>query len=196
MPTGLPRLWEDGNPVTNELDGAEKRLAELVLYVAERLRDDPTGGATKLNKVLYFAEFAHVRAHGRPITGVAYQKLPKGPAPRRLPPVREWLIQSGAAVITADQYFGYRMHRLIPMRRADLTLFDDTEVEMVDQVVEALRGMSAGRVSEMSHEDAGWRMADEGEDIPFEAAYLPRKVTVSDGVRNYAVGLAARLGIS
>ncbi len=42
-----------------------------------QLLDDPAGGAVKINKVLYFAECAHIRTYGVPITGVAYQKLPK-----------------------------------------------------------------------------------------------------------------------
>ena len=39
------------------------KFAEMVLYVAEQLRDDRAGGATKLNKVLFFAEFTHLRCH-------------------------------------------------------------------------------------------------------------------------------------
>jgi hypothetical protein len=62
---------------------SESKLAELILYVAERLRGDPKGGAMKVNKVLFSAEFAHMRLHGVPITGVEYQKLERGPAPRR-----------------------------------------------------------------------------------------------------------------
>ena len=56
------------------------KLKELILYVAGRLAGDRFGGATKLNKVLYFSDFAHVRMHGRPITGAEYQKLENGPA--------------------------------------------------------------------------------------------------------------------
>ena len=51
----------------------EEKLAELVLYVAREIESDPTGGATKINKILYNAEFSHVRAYGVPITGAPYQ---------------------------------------------------------------------------------------------------------------------------
>ena len=46
----------------------ERKFTELVVYVAARLQSDRSGGATKLNKVLFFADFAHVRRTGRPIT--------------------------------------------------------------------------------------------------------------------------------
>ena len=51
----------------------ERKLTELIVYVADRLADDRAGGSTKLNKVLFFADFAHVRQHGTPITGVSTQ---------------------------------------------------------------------------------------------------------------------------
>lgn len=44
-----------------EVNHDERKLTELLLYIAERLLPDMSGGATKLNQVLYFADFAHVR---------------------------------------------------------------------------------------------------------------------------------------
>ncbi|MFA5885459.1 MAG: Panacea domain-containing protein [Acidimicrobiia bacterium] len=80
----------------------EAKLTELVLLVADRLRDDRAGGATKLNKVLSFADFAHCRRTGHSITGAEYQKLPQGPAPRRLLPIRDRLLRGGGAEVLAD----------------------------------------------------------------------------------------------
>ncbi len=53
----------------------ERKFTELVLHIASCLQSDSAGGATKLNNVLFFAEFAHVRRTGRPIAG---------------PPTRSW----------------------------------------------------------------------------------------------------------
>lgn len=58
----------------------EAKFAELLLPVAESLASDRSGGATKINKALFIAEFAHVRNTGRPITS-----LPEAP-PRARPP--------------------------------------------------------------------------------------------------------------
>ena len=49
------------------LDG-EVRLLELILYVAEKCQDDPKFGATKLNKILWWADFLAYAQHGTPIT--------------------------------------------------------------------------------------------------------------------------------
>lgn len=172
----------------------EDKLAELVLYVAGRIVDDPTGGATKINKILFAAECAHVRQHGQPITGAEYQKLPRGPAPRRLLPVRERLISSGDAELVADEYMGYQLDRLKPRRPADTSRFTDEELKHVEQAVNALWGKTATEASELSHREMGWRMVDDGETIPYEAALLAREVEVTDAMRTRAEHLAGLIG--
>jgi hypothetical protein len=150
----------------------EAKFAELLVLVAGRLQTDRSGGATKLNKVLFFADFTHVRRRGRPITGAEYQKLPHGPAPRRLLPVRARLLRDGQVELVRDQFLGREVHRLVPRRPADLSVFTDDERETVDLVLSDLAGMTAAQVSELSHEEPGWRLVDEGETIPYAAALL------------------------
>jgi len=179
-----------GCPMTS-FPNDERKLAELMLYVAERLRDDPAGGATKLNKVLFFAEFAHMRAHGRPITGVDYQRLERGPAPRRLLPVRDRLISTGAAEVTQETYLGLVQHRLVALRVPDEGVLEPGELEVVDQVLNELHGRSASEASALSHDELGWQMVDDGETIPYEAAYLRRAVSTAS-VRRHGAELAKK----
>jgi hypothetical protein len=169
----------------------EDKLATLVLYVAARLRDDPAGGATKLNKVLFFAEFAHMRRHGRPITGAEYQRLPWGPAPRRLRPVRESLVAAELATLVETTHRGRPQHRLVPTGDVLPIGLEPTELEVVDAIVDDLLQRSAAEVSRLSHDEEGWRMVEEGATIPYEAAYLRRPV-VTDHVRRRAAALLAQ----
>ncbi len=101
----------------------ERKFTELLVHVAGRLQSDRSGGATKLDKVIFFADFAHVRRTGSPITGATYQKLEHGPAARRLRPVRDELISKGEAELREEEFLGYQQHRLVPRREADLTVF-------------------------------------------------------------------------
>jgi Protein of unknown function (DUF4065) len=150
----------------------ERKFTEMLLYVAARLADDRAGGATKLNKVLYFADFAHVRRAGSAITGAEYQKLPQGPAPRRLLPVREQLIAHDEAEVSREAFLGYEVHRLVPLRPADTSVFSATELETIDSVLSDLAGLNARQVSDLSHEEAGWQLTDDGEVIPYESALV------------------------
>lgn len=171
------------------MDYDERKFAELVLYAASRLADDPAGGAVKLNKVLFFSEFAHMRRHGRPITGVEYQKLRWGPAPRRLVPVRERLIADGIAQMVEETYNGLPQQRLLPRRSPDLSLFTADELAVVDSVVAELYGTTATDASEMSHAEVGWQMVEEHDTIPYEAAFL-RVPVVTEAIRRHAALLA------
>ena len=150
----------------------ESKFIELLLHVAELLGSDRAGGATKLNKVMFFADFAHVRRTGVPITGAEYQKLAQGPAPRRLKPVRDALVAAGEAQLVREEFLGYELHRLVPLRTADLSVFTATELATIEQVLADSHGLNARQVSDLSHEEAGWRLVDDGDVIPYEAALV------------------------
>ena len=107
-----------------------------------RTADDPTVGSVKLNKLLYFAEFSSVRMTGVPITGVEYQRLDNGPAPRRLLPIRGALIEDGAAELQHATVFGFAQQRLVALREPDMSEFSTDEIEIIDQVVDLLWGKS------------------------------------------------------
>jgi hypothetical protein len=171
----------------------EEKLGELLIYTSGQLLDDAPGGATKVNKILYYSEFSHIRTYGVPITGAAYQKLPNGPAPRQLLPVRDRLVANGDAVLRNDQYFGKPLHRLVPLRPQRVDALSPEELATVDQVVSAMWGMTAGQVSAMSHRELGWKMVEEGEDIPLSTAYLPRRAAMSEMAKQRARELAASL---
>ena len=72
--------------IKNQLDGTDK-LRELILYICVACDADPYFGSTKLNKLLFFSDFAFFGATGRPISGAEYQKLENGPAPRIMKPL-------------------------------------------------------------------------------------------------------------
>jgi Protein of unknown function (DUF4065) len=189
-------LWQDRSAVGDKwVEADEEKLAELILYVADKLLGDATGGATKINKILFFAEFSHIRARGVPITGVSYQKLENGPAPRRLVPIRDKLIERGDASLRVDDYFGRPLHRLVPLRPPNMSIFSLDELRIVDQVVGALWGKTAHEVSEMSHDEMGWKMVEVGEDIPLPTAFLAKKVVLTESIRRHAEELAAKLSI-
>ena len=173
---------------------AEARLRELILYVAKRLEADPTAGATKVDEVLFFAELANMRMRDEPLTGVEYQRLSHGPAPRRFVPIRDELAAEGAVRLETRLVGPYPQHRLIALREPDLSGLDPDEIDAVEQVISRLWGLSAIAVSELSHQELGWLVVGEGETIPYSSAYLrPVGTPIPEQVRKRAAELA-RLG--
>lgn len=154
-----------------DIDG-EARLRELILYVASRCQNDPKFGAIKLNKILWWADFAAYGQRGRPITGVEYMRLPQGPVPRRLVPVREAMQADGdLGVAVVQTYGGYEQKRPVALRRANLDLFSAGDIAIVDHVIDALRHKTARGASSQSHGKA-WEIASDRDSIPYEAVFL------------------------
>jgi hypothetical protein len=152
--------------------GDESKLKELMLYVAQKCSADPDFGAIVLNKVLFFSDFISYATTGRPVTGVEYQKLRFGPAPRRLPPLRRELVEAGHAVIAPADRMGFRQERLVALREPNLDQFSGSDIAVVDAVIDQLRGNSAAAVSDISHGwSVAWDVAAEGETIPYTTAF-------------------------
>lgn len=153
--------------------GDEKKLAELILYISQKCANDPTFGATKLNKILCYSDFVFYAYNDRGITNVEYQKLPNGPAPRRLIPVRNELIENGdLAMQEVILKSGETQKRTVNLRTPNLDLFTGAEIAMVDRIIESMQGRTAEDVSEMSHTLVGWLVADDGETIPYNSIYF------------------------
>jgi hypothetical protein len=177
---------------------SDRRLAELILYVARVCEGDESFGSTKLNKILFLADFLAYRKLGASITGAEYQRLPFGPAPRRLKPVLEALVQSGAAAIRTQDRFGYEQKRPVALREPDLRQFTGEQIALLDQIIRILWGRTASDVSELSHGFIGWQLAEEGETIPYGLAlYDPGRQLSQEGkrvveeLRDYATALLA-----
>lgn len=148
-----------------------QRFRELIVYIADKCRAAEYFGATKLNKILYHADFRAFERFGQPITGVTYFKLPKGPAPKALVPVRHELVNEGAIEIEERPIGNHVQKRVVPLREAYLDVFTKAEIALVDEVIRELWSQSAPEVSNASH-DVRWRTLALRDEIPYEAVFL------------------------
>lgn len=151
--------------------GAPKRLAEAILYVCGACEQDEAFGLTRLNKILFEADFLSFELRGKPVTGVRYQRLPNGPAPKAmLPRLRELESQQDLVVRTTD-FLGRPQKRPIPLRAPDLSIFSADDIAFLAQIIRDSWGKSATRVSTASHR-IEWETRANGDDIPYEASWL------------------------
>lgn len=161
----------------------QRRLRELILYIATKCVDDPNFGATKLNKILFYADFIAYMKWEKPVTGVRYMKGDFGPVPRALVPVRNEMVDLDEIEIQEVSRFNFKQKRPVAKREPDLSLFSAQEIALVDSIIDILRGFTGIQVSELTHNRA-WRIADKGQDIPYQAVFLSDDdVAESDVVR-------------
>ena len=172
---------------------AEERLRELILYIAEESREDIYFGAVKLNKILWMADFMAYAQRGEPLTGVPYQRLQQGPAPRRLAPVRNAMIRAKEVQEVQQQRGKHTQKRLLPLRAADTSLFEDWQIELVDGLIKSMQGVTAKELTAFSHGVAWRSAAEKGALIPYEAAFLSDEPPDAEDVARTGE-LAARHG--
>jgi hypothetical protein len=160
----------------------ERKFCELILYVARKSEGDLKFGATKLNKVLFYADFwAHAKL-GRSISGQRYRRLDQGPAPRHLMQAVARLERESACAWAERDYYGRAQRRLVALREPDLSGFSGEEISIADEVIDALWDLNASEVSDLSHRFIGWQLAEEGEEIPYSTTLLgsPRPPTPAE----------------
>src|SRR5690606_16389095 len=103
---------------------------------------------------------------GSPITGVEYQRLEWGPAPRRLKPIRREMVDSGELAVQRVAYLGKEQVRTIALREPDLSEFTGAEIAIVDEVIASLSDHNAIAASDLSHRTMAWELARDGENVP------------------------------
>lgn len=170
----------------------DQKLAELIIYIAQRSEGDDKFGATKLNKILFFSDFSHYAQHGQSITGQEYQALPQGPCPRRLMPIQRRLARQNAIAVLERTYYGHRQNRTFALRDPDLSLFTASEIALVDRIIHRHWQKSATEISDHSHQFAGYRAAREGETIPYNVVFIEQREPTQDEIE-YGLEIEASL---
>ena len=108
---------------------------------------------TKMNKLLFYADFIHYKNHGYGITGITYKALPFGPVPERwgtlyssLPGIdmEEYVYPSGQSGIKLEA------------RENKGNLLNEYETSTIEKVCSMFSNMSAGEISQTSHLEKGW----------------------------------------
>ena len=150
-----------------------KIFRELLVLVAEETRDCQSFGAVKVNKALFYADFAFYAAARRPITGAKYKKLKMGPAPTCLVPIRNELVQWREMRIEKRDAGGYPEDRNVALRPADRTVIGEVHLAFIEAAIAEVRPLSGTEVSHRTHQMTGYRDTEMGHIIPYESALRP-----------------------
>ena len=172
-----------------------RKFRELVLYVAEESEEDPRFGATKLNKILYFSDFKAFGMLGESITGATYRRMDRGPVPSDLLRTLHAMEAEGEIERIERRYFNRPQKVIRPLRRSEASeILDPAELAIVDAVLADLREFNALEVSALSHLDAGWRLARDREEIPYETVYISDRRPTPSELSAWEQALAERRG--
>lgn len=148
-----------------------RKLAQMLLYVAHRLRGDKWNGKTKIHKIMFFSDFEAYRLAGRSISGEHYVKYDQGPF---LPPMEGTVAKLTQANLGAwAPPNEWNEIQLIPQRtEVNTDLLSEEEVAIIDATVERFWGWTARAVSNLSHRMFGWMTTRNGHVIPYNSSYV------------------------
>ena len=111
-------------------------------------------GATKLNKILWFADCEYYRRHGRSLTGeTAYRRLEFGPCPNGIGSVLDRLKRDNAIAETPHQIAHLTQRTFVAIADPDLRTLTGEEVDILLTVAQEISVMTAKEASELSHDD-------------------------------------------
>jgi putative zinc finger/helix-turn-helix YgiT family protein len=168
----LEMIYEErfGKYEADELSGYRRldlaKLFNAILYFCK-------GGVlkTKLNKLLFYADFKHFRDYTVSITGAQYAHIPFGPAPDKYALYFATLLENGAIdvkeYVYSDEVVG---EEFTSAKEPDLSLFSDSELKILATVKEHFKNYNVKKITDFSHDEKGYKETAPGDVISYEYA--------------------------
>ena len=162
------RLFEErlGRYAPDEFSGYRRldlqKLFNVILFfsVGGRLK-------TKLNKLLFYADFKHFKEYSVSITGARYVHLQYGPVPDNYDYYFAELSRERYVDVEEEIFENYTGFNCVARIAPDLGAFDQSEREVLEQIVNHFRGFGSAEIMKFSHEEAAYASTAEGETISY-----------------------------
>lgn len=142
-------------------------MIQLVLFFAQQPLYK-----TVLLKILFYIDFSHFNQYGTSITGWKYVKLQYGPVPDDYKDIlyngeklQKFIInideETGGETVSLDESFDHLA------AEAD---FSPLEIATIREVTMKLKGFSANKISEISHQEDAWKLVEDSRPISYSFA--------------------------
>ena len=141
-------------------------VENIISYISSKVNNLTI---TSLNKYLWFIDILSFNQRGVSITGLTYQKQQYGPT----------IIDQRYKEISLldDKYIRYDYEDesgtktiITSNKNFDLSKLKDSEVEIINKVIRLLKDKNVTDISDMSHEEEGWKKTKKFDEISFEYA--------------------------
>lgn len=162
------RLFEErfGHYAPDEFSGFRsldvRKLFNVILFfcVEGQLK-------TKLNKLLFYADFKHFKENTISITGARYYHLQYGPVPDDYDYYFAELERARLLDMIEEAFGNYTGFKCITRNQPDLSIFGQSELDSLAEVKEYFKDFGSARIMEFSHEEIGYASTNEGEPISY-----------------------------
>lgn len=166
----------------NVPQGKMEKFKETLLYILNEVGSKANIGETVIYKLLYFIDFNFYEKYEEQLIGATYIKNVHGPTPVEFKKIVDKMINDEEITKVDSRYFDYPQTKYLPLRKADMSGFKASEIEVICDVLNKLSDMNAAQISHYSHNDVPWLSSEEGKPIEYESAFYR---TLPYSVRDY-----------
>jgi len=142
------------------------KLYNLILYFSKNgvLK-------SKLNKLLFYADFKHFKECTLSITGLRYAHLPYGPVPDNYAIYYATMASKGLIEFIEELYpGGYTGEIIKALKEPDLNVFSPSELRVIASVIEDFKNHKAKEMQDLSHKEQAYQQTQNGEIISYSYA--------------------------
>lgn len=132
-----------------------RKFSEMVIFFTETLEP----WKTKLNKLLFYADFNMYKQTGFSMSGVQYRAITMGPVPNNFNSIFEYLANKGDLDIYYTNFTdGGTGEQIKPHsgKRFNKALFNNIELQIMESVAERFKEKSTNEIIEISHKEKAW----------------------------------------
>ena len=124
---------------------------------------------TKMNKLLFYADFMAYRTSGYALSGLSYKAIDYGPVPERWDRVYSQFDE----ILQEPRSYGDKEGSVLTTTaKADLSIFTPEELLFLEQVCARFADCTSSDMTRISHEESAWIDYVRGyERISFESAF-------------------------
>jgi putative zinc finger/helix-turn-helix YgiT family protein len=133
-----------------------EKFTEMVVFFAEQMQPYKT----KMNKLLFYADFLMFKQSCFSISGVRYKAIDMGPVPTNFQSIYEYLANNDVInILTTEFKLGYTGEQLKAKteRPFDAGLFSESELDVLKKVSAVFKDTSTKDIIELSHLEAAWK---------------------------------------
>ncbi len=153
-------------------DGLNKeKFKAVLLYIINRCENKPNVGKTLICKLLYFSDFDYYEKYEESITDETYLKYERGPYPAHIDDIIDELINDDFIEMRKEPYFNTLIHKHYLKKSPDLSLLNTDELRVINDVIDKLGDYSANDVSNYSHGDMPWMIAEDNDELDYEYVF-------------------------
>ena len=119
---------------------------------------------TKLAKLAYLADFAWFYDNLKPMSGLLYRRIPRGPVPDQYFRVIDELFESGAISIK-NKGVAFMIEAT---EKASSDLLSEEELALIKQIATEWKDRNTQEIVNFTHGQLPWKICRQGEFIPYE----------------------------